>query len=260
VPEGLEVELYRQLAERFALDRVIATVAAPDSWYLKNGLTASELGSALEGASLSVARRIGKLLLLDTSGGDTVGVRFGMTGRLIVDDRAGIDQLEYSTHRDHPSWNRIALHFADGGELRVSDPRRLGAVLLNPPIDLGPDALAITPSELRVALDGSRAPIKARLLDQQRIAGLGNLLVDEVLWRAGIDPTRPARSLEPAEVKRLHVVIRRTLPRLLAKGGSHRGDLMDARVPGGLCPRDGSPLRRQTVGGRTTYWCPAHQA
>jgi formamidopyrimidine-DNA glycosylase len=259
MPEGLEIEQYRRLAER-ALDREIAAVDAPDAWFLKQGLTASELSAALVGTRLTAARRVGKLLLLDVDSGDVVGVRFGMTGRLLVDGAAGIERLEYASARDEPGWDRFGLRFVDGGTLVVRDPRRLGAVLLNPAVELGPDALAVTLRELRTILGTSRTPIKARLLDQRRIAGLGNLLVDEVLWRAGIDPHRPASALAPDEVKRLHATIRRTLPRLLALGGSHTGDLMGARVPGGLCPRDGAPLRRETVGGRTTYWCPAHQA
>ena len=101
--------------------------------------------------------------------------------------------------------------------------------------------------------------LKARLLDQRRVAGLGNLLVDEALWRAGLSPLREARSLDAPESARLHRNIRRTLAVLGERGGSHTGDLQPARVRGGCCPRDGTPLRREQVGGRTTYWCPEHQ-
>ena len=109
------------------------------------------------------------------------------------------------------------------------------------------------------ALSGLRAPIKAALLDQHRIAGLGNLLADEVLWRVGIDPARAGGTLADDEVSRLHRTIRRVLPQLMARGGSHTGDLQVAREPGAVCPRDGTPLERRTIGGRTTYSCPAHQ-
>ncbi|MDQ4097729.1 MAG: hypothetical protein M3144_07680 [Actinomycetota bacterium] len=96
-------------------------------------------------------------------------------------------------------------------------------------------------------------------MDQARIAGVGNLVADEALWRAGLDPRRPAGSLDRAEVRRLHRHLRRTLDDLIARGGSHTGDLGPARRPGGFCPKDGAPLRRDTVGGRTTWWCPSHQ-
>ena len=97
-------------------------------------------------------------------------------------------------------------------------------------------------------------------MDQARIAGLGNLLVDEVLWRAGIDP---ARDRVVARRRRDHRAppcdSRRRCASLGRRGGSHMGDHMPARFPGGLCPRDGTPFERRTVGGRTTYSCPLHQ-
>jgi formamidopyrimidine-DNA glycosylase len=96
-------------------------------------------------------------------------------------------------------------------------------------------------------------------MDQRRIAGLGNLLTDEILFRSGIDPARPAGELRPAQRRRLAAVVPATLDELLARGGSHTGDLQASRVRGGTCPRDGAPLLRRTIGGRTTYSCPRHQ-
>ena len=96
-------------------------------------------------------------------------------------------------------------------------------------------------------------------MDQARLAGVGNLLADETLWRAGLDPRRPAGSLTHSELRRLHRHLRAAVSDLISRGGSHAGDLMPARARGGVCPRDGSPLTRGTVGGRTTWWCPAHQ-
>ncbi len=239
---------------------MIGAVDAPDSWYLKQGVTAGELAAALEGRALVEARRIGKLLLLDTQGGRTLGLRFGMTGRLLVDGSAGLDHLEYSSLREEPAWDRLRLAFAEGGELVVRDPRRLGGVFLDPDEScLGVDALAVSPSGLHRLLAGSAAPLKARLMDQQHLAGVGNLIADEVLFRAGLDPARPAGSLSPAEVRRLHGHLRRTLERFLAEGGSHTGVLQPLRSGGGACPRDGTPLQRRTIGGRTSWSCPRHQ-
>ncbi|MGH2684527.1 MAG: Fpg/Nei family DNA glycosylase [Actinomycetota bacterium] len=258
MPELPEVEAYRRLADD-ATGRPIVEVKAPDAWFLKRGLVAGAVRGALVGRVFTESRRIGKLLLLDTAGGPTLGLRFGMTGRLLVDGRAGVDQLIYSSLREEEEWDRFAVRFADGGDLRLRDPRRLGGVELDPDEGrLGVDALAIRPAELARLLR-SDAPLKARLMDQARIAGVGNLLADEMLWRAGLDPARPASSLGPAEVRRLHRHLRATVDQLMARGGSHTGDLHVARERGGVCPRDGAPLLRRTVGGRTTYSCPRHQ-
>ena len=94
------------------------------------------------------------------------------------------------------------------------------------------------------------------LLDQTAVAGLGNMLVDEVLWWAGLDPHRPAASLTADEVAALQRAIRRRLPVMVRRGGSHTGTLSPAVAgAGGPCPRDGAELRRDVVGGRTTIWC-----
>lgn len=258
MPELIEVEVYRRLADR-AVGRTVAEVEAPDSWFLKGGITPAEVEAAVAGATIGATGRIGKLLIVDL-GPDRpeLGLRFGMTGRLVLDGEAPIAQLEYASGRDEPAWDRFALRFADGGRLRVSDPRRLGGVELDPDHrQLGPDAWAISVGELRSALAGSTAPLKARLLDQHRVAGLGNLLVDETLWRARLDPARPAGSLTSAELRRLRDRIRSTVSDLFAKGGSHRGDLQDQRHRDGACPRCGTPLDRRAIGGRTTYSCPA---
>ena len=260
MPELPEVEAYRRLAEESALGRPVARVVAPDGWYLKKGLTARALAGALVGRSFAAADRIGKLLLLVTDDGPTIGLRFGMSGRLVVDGRAGVDGLLYSSNVAKDRYDRIVIGFADGGDLRMRDPRRLGGVELEPDVaPLGPDALGVGAAALGKALAGSTAPLKARLLDQSRVAGIGNLIADEVLWRASLSPERPAGSLSAAELRRLHRHLGRALADLLARGGSHTGDLLPHRRPGGMCPRDGTPLVRATIGGRTTAWCPTCQ-
>ena len=260
MPELPEVEAYRRLAETRSLGRVVTAVEAPDAWFLKGGIVAEDVEDALLGCRLVAARRRGKLLLLDTDHGGTLGLRFGMTGRLVVDGTAGVDQLLYTSRRDEPVWDRFTLRLGAGGVLRINDPRRLGGVSLDPDEDaLGPDALGASAAQLRDALGASAAPLKARLLDQARIAGIGNLMADEVLWRAGLAPVRPAGSLTAAELRRLHLQLRRTVDLLIERGGSHLGDLTPHRLPGGSCPSDGTPLRRATIGGRTTWWCPKHQ-
>jgi len=258
MPEMIEIEYYRAVAER-TVGRVVAAVDAPDAWYLKGGTTARALRATLTGRTVTGTRRVGKLLMLDTDG-PTLGLRFGMTGRLLVDGTGPIERLEYSSGREDPVWMRFALRFTGGGELRMVDPRRLGGVQLDPDTErLGTDALAVRLPAFRAALATSRAPVKAWLLDQSHIAGIGNLLADEILWRAGLDPARPGRTLAPDEVTQLHRQVQRTVRLLTKRGGSHTGDLQVARVRGATCPRDGAPLERRTIGGRTTYSCPLHQ-
>jgi formamidopyrimidine-DNA glycosylase len=286
VPEIIEIELYRRLLLPIVGLRV-AAIHTPDAWYLKHGLVGDALRDAALGKSVVALRRRGKLLLVDLGEdlrrpqgdvrgeGDVdigaevdadvdvdvvLGLRFGMTGRPLLDGAGPPMTLEYSSNRDETAWDRFTIEFDGGGRLRINDPRRLGGVELDPVESrLGPDAFTLRRADLRRALQ-SRAPVKAVLLDQRRIAGLGNLLADECCWRAGIDPARIASELTEAEIGRLHRAIRSALPAMLETGGSHSGRLDVAlRVRGTVCPRDGTPLLRRTIGGRTTYSCPVHQ-
>lgn len=258
MPEIIEVEAYRQ-AISATEGRTVARVHAPDEWFAKGGTTTGALRSELTGARIVETRRTGKLVIVDTDG-PRLGLRFGMTGKIVVDGAMPIDHLLYDSPRHEPSWDRFGLQFEGGGAMVLRDPRRLGGVQLDPDeARLGPDALSLTAGQLRKALGSSTVALKARLLDQRRLAGLGNLLADEALWRAGLSPVREAGSLDAAESARLHRAIRTTLRVLGQRGGSHTGDLQPARVRGGCCPRDGASLRRDRVGGRTTYWCPEHQ-
>ena len=258
VPELVEVELSRRLAEGLT-GRTVATVELLDPH--ASVLDPVLLTGALDGATFAVPRRHGKLLLLDTDRA-TLGLHFGMTGRLVVDGRPALDRLLYSSVTLAQRWVRFALALVDGGRVELHDPRRLARVSIDPDERrLGPDAASITVGELRSAL-GTRTrgtALKARLLDQSHLAGIGNLIADEVLWRAALSPERPASSLDDQELRRLQRQVRATIASLIERGGSHTGDLMAARVRGGLCPKDGHRLARSTVGGRTTYWCPAHQ-
>lgn len=260
MPELPEVERYRRGAEA-ALGRRVAAVDAGDAWMLKGATDAASLQATLVGRRFTAARRRGKLLLLDLDGGGpALGLRFGMTGRLLVDGSDGVGRLQHAPAGVDARWDRFAVRFADGGDLRLQDPRRLGGVELGPDERrLGPDALTVTERELAAALDGSAVPLKARLMDQRRLAGVGNLIADELLWRAGLSPTRPAGSLTADEVRGLHQALRSTLRLLIRRGGAHTGDLGPERRAGGRCPLDGSLLLRSSVGGRTTWWCPAHQ-
>ena len=141
------------------------------------------------------------------------------------------------------------------------DPRRLGRVRLDPPLeDLGPDAAAVTPAQFRAALGTSTAPVKARLLDQHVVAGIGNLLADEILWQARVDPSRAVRTLERADLDRLQRATHTAIRRAIKGGGVHTLRIVQYRHEGAACPRDGAPMVRSTVGGRTTWKCSLEQS
>ena len=266
MPEIVEVEIYRRQAE-VIVSRSVVGVVAPDHWYLKGATTERSLSAAVLNRKVRAVRRVGKVLLVDFDPDDSrdqlgavLGLRFGMTGRLVVDGQASIEKLLYSTSVSRPRYRRFELIFERGRSLVMVDPRRLGGVELAPDERrLGPDAATITARRLGDALRGSAVAVKARLLDQHRLAGIGNLIADETLWRVGIDPTRPSQSLNEPEVKALAAAIRATIRLLQRRGGSHLGDLQEERHREGRCPHDGAKLRRDVLGGRTTYWCPEHQ-
>jgi formamidopyrimidine-DNA glycosylase len=257
MPELVEVEYYRRAAMPL-VDATIERAEVLDARFLR-GTTPRRIRAALAGQRITALDRTGKLLCVRTTG-PTLGLRFGMTGIVLLDGADALDdELMYGPTRRDAAWERLRL-VTDGGTLVVSDPRIFGSAELDPDEDvLGPDATAITLAELRTALAGSATPLKARLLDQRRVAGVGNLIADEVLWRAGLAPARMAGSLDAAETRQLHRHLRTTVADLLKRGGSHRGRLVPHRQSGGACPKDGAPLARVTVGGRTTWWCPAHQ-
>jgi formamidopyrimidine-DNA glycosylase len=257
VPEGLEVEIYR----RAAMPLVGRTIVGMDVDDRVAGPGVVEVAAGvLIGATVLGVGRIGKLLLVETED-MTIGVHFGMTGRIVVDRVAPIGQLEYGSGRDRPEWDRLRIDFAGGGSVRVNDPRRWARVTLDPDTStFGPDVLALDVAELRGAVRGRARSIKSVLLDQHLIAGLGNLCADEVLWHAGLAPTKDAGGLTEREIGALHRSITTRLPEMLRLGGSHRGTVSpELRRAMPVCPVDGASLRRDQVAGRTTVWCPLHQ-
>jgi len=256
----LEVESYRQLAETV----VGATILKgwSDPYAAKKLLTSTQWSRTVRGLTITGTGRRGKLMCLETDG-VRLAMRFGMTGVLLVDSATGIDGLFYGPHTYREEWIRAGLEFSDGRRLLLHDPRRLARVEIDPDLSLlGPDALALTKTQFAAVVTISRGEgpaIKARLLDQSVVAGVGNLLGDEILFRAGIDPRTPTARLTPAQRTALYTSFTRTMTTLQRRGGSHLGDHMPGRFPGGLCPLDGAPMRSAVVGGRTTYWCSLHQ-
>ena len=159
------------------------------------------------------------------------------------------------------AWNRFTLGFADGGSLVLFDKRRLGRIQLNPDIAaLGPDAGEVSRGEFGALISKGNTAVKARLLDQSKIAGVGNLLADEALWRARLSPAALTGHLSHVEADRLYRALGTALRSAIANGGVHTGDVIAARMPGGTCPRCGAEMLHGTVGGRSTWWCSREQA
>ncbi|GAA2631183.1 Fpg/Nei family DNA glycosylase [Paractinoplanes durhamensis] len=265
MPELPEVEFARSVIERAALDREIADVDDTDA-YVCRPHRAGDIRAALVGRTLTAAHRRGKSMWCDTSGGGAVlGIHLGMSGKIVVAAKDGdeIDGGDYWEGRRVPGdyrWARFTVTFTDGGRLMLVDPRRLGRVRLDPPVEkLGPDAKGITAAAFAHAVTGGTAPVKGRLMDQHLIAGIGNLLADEILWQARIHPARPGDEITGPEVDRLLKSTRKSVRAALKDGGVHTLDIIGHRRADGRCPRDGAPMVRGTVAGRTTWWCSTEQ-
>ncbi len=269
MPELPEVELARSTIERAALERTISDVDDTDDWVCRPHAP-GQIRDALLGRRLTAAHRRGKSMWCDTSDdGPQLGLHLGMSGRIIVgtadgqvahggDPVRGADGTDASVAS--PQWYRFTLTFDDGGSMRLFDKRRLGRVRLDPDLDgVGPDAAEIGVAQFRERVGRGTAPLKARLLDQSVLAGVGNLLVDQTLWQARLDPHRAAGDLDDDELKALHRTLRAAIRSAVALGGVHTGEVVRHRKRGERCPRCGADMATGQVGGRTTWWCTREQ-
>jgi formamidopyrimidine-DNA glycosylase len=258
VPELPDVEQFRRFFAAHAAGKTVASVDA-DHTILRN-VSAETLGAALRGRRFEEPYRHGKWLAAPTDG-PTLLLHFGMTGDLIWSG----DEPDRHRH------DRLILAFAEGGELRYRNMRKLGGVWLAHDDQelqgilgsLGPDALALDRREFLDRLGRRRGAIKAALMDQRLFAGVGNIIADEVLWHARIHPKRTIESLDDAERRRLYTHMRAVLREAVDRFDylpRKRSWLSHVRgVPGAACPRCKTPLARTVVGGRTTYFCPTCQ-
>src|SRR6516225_2613127 len=278
MPELPEVEIARRLIADLALGRRIVGVDDADTFVCRPH-SPGELRAALTGRILTAAYRRGKTIWCETSGtdgsagpgprgprGPDLGIHLGMSGRIVVTAKDGWvaeggDPPGRDARPRRAEWDRFTLEFADGGRLALFDKRRLGRIVLNPDIDaLGPDAAEVTPAQFRALITKGSIAVKARLLDQSKMAGIGNLLADEILWQAKIPPGTPVNHLERTDIDRLYRALWSVLAAALAAGGgAHTGDVIAARHPDGSCPRCGAEMAHGTVGGRSTWWCSREQ-
>lgn len=255
MPELPDVEYFRRFLADRAAGALIERVVTTDPAILRNA-TDGALDAAVRGHRLEEPERHGKWLLAWTTG-PAVLVHFGMTGRLLwAPGPAG-------RHRH----DRVIFQ-TDRGELRYRNMRKLGGVWLAHDRDearrllapLGPDALHASARTFRAALGRRRGQVKAALMNQSVVAGVGNLAADEALWQARIHPLRRLEDLTEEERRRLERSVRRVLRTWVDRFHDlPPGWLLSVRGPGARCPRCGTELRRTVAGGRTTFFCPSCQ-
>jgi formamidopyrimidine-DNA glycosylase len=258
MPELPDVEGFRrELADRLP-GRRVRSVDVSDSGVLRNA-SARSLAKGLVGHRFTSPRRHGKWLVLPTDG-PVLLIHSGMTGR---------PYYVPSTRAGHAGDDRLRIRL-DRGELRYADRRKLRGVWLAGDDSgageimgkQGSDALAIDLGGLTDALRGRRGRLKPTLQDQSVIAGLGNLLVDEICWRARLNPARKVADLDADDLRGLHGTMRRTLRTAVRHGcvPGLRGWLTRVRDDeSARCPRCRTLLEHGRVGGRGTVWCPRCQ-
>jgi formamidopyrimidine-DNA glycosylase len=273
MPELPEVESVRRQLEPTLVGRRLQQVQIDDP-RLVRPYEPAEVAAELEGEHVAAVERRGKYLIVRFVSGRVLLIHLRMTGSLLA---APSGSLPDDPHR------RAVVRLDDGSDVAYRDVRRFGTWLLLEPGEDAPYLAArvgdepldarFTAARLGERLAGRRTSLKAALLDQRTLAGLGNIYVDEALWRARLNPLRPATGLDRNELRRLHRSIRAALEHGLARQGS---TLRDYRLPDGSggsmqnefrvygrrdepCDRCGTPIAHTTVAGRTTWFCPTCQ-
>jgi formamidopyrimidine-DNA glycosylase len=254
MPELPDVEHYRRFFSERATGRTVARLQA-DPTIVRN-TTPRALAAALRGRRFEEPTRHGKWLICWTDG-PALLLHFGMTGALVWSG----DEPERHRH------DRLTLEFVGGGELRYRNMRKLGGVWLAHDLEeagailgpLGPDALGLDRRHILELLSRRRGGLKAALMDQTLLAGIGNLLADEILWQARLHPKRTLDSLSDQERAELASSLRRVVRDSIEHDyvARKRSWLSHVRGrPDAACPRCGTPLARTVAAGRTTYFCP----
>jgi formamidopyrimidine-DNA glycosylase len=273
MPELPEVESVRRQLEPLLVGRSLERVEIADP-RLVRPYEPAEVAAELEDERVAAVERRGKYLVVRFESGRVLLIHLRMTGSLRV--------TSPGEQRDDPH-RRAVVTLDNGSDVAYHDVRRFGTWLLLEPGEDEPYLAArvgdepldtlFTAARLGERLDGRRTSLKAALLDQRTIAGLGNIYVDEALWRARLNPLRAASGLDVAELRRLHRGVRAALEHGLARQGS---TLRDYRLPDGSagamqdefhvygrggepCDRCGTPIGKTRVGGRGTWYCPTCQ-
>ena len=287
MPELPEVEtVVRQLEPEVEGHRIERLEVLDERW--SRPVPPEQLGAAVGGATVEGLGRRGKYILMGLDGDRTLVMHLRMTGNLIlregdevIDPSEGrrLYEGERSTEERHL---RARFVFDDGRELWFTDPRRFGeAFLLDAEkleerfakLGIEPFSPEFTPAALGEMAAGRTAPLKSFLLDQSKVAGIGNIYADEALFRAELHPLSPAGSIKPEHAEALRDAVVAALEAGIDAGGSSIDDYRDARGEKGTmqneflvhtregepCRSCGGPIERIVVSGRSTYFCPSCQ-
>ena len=270
MPELPEVETVRRGLEDRIVGRRIDRVTLGRLRSVRRYAEPQAFVDELVGVRILRLGRHGKYLLVHMDAGIVLVIHLRMSGQLLHVAPGTVAELAPHTH--------VRFGLSDGAEVRFLDPRTFGEMFVTSPdlpelAHLGPDALAAvtTPDELAVRMAGRRAPLKSVLLDQRVVAGVGSIYADELCFRAGVRPTRPASGLRPIEIVRVHAAMKSVLAEAVAAGGSTLGDGQYVGVDGeagtyatehrvhalgGLpCSICGSTIRSGIIGQRSSSWC-----
>jgi formamidopyrimidine-DNA glycosylase len=265
MPELPEVAITVVRLRERALGRTITGVQVPDPRVLQHG-SAEEWAGRLSGRRIVGTGRKGKFFWLELADGQSLVGHLRMTGKMVV---RGVDE-------EPMPYPRFRAELDEGATLVFSDARRFGQLWLAATGErermpalaaLGPDALEepFTGEEWHAAAQATSRPIKVLLMDQRLVSGLGNICAAEILFRAGIAPDRPARSLSRVECDRIAAITPEYLRWAIAAQshrdlkliGEHGAENVFAlyRRAGDPCPRCGTPIQRAVIGQRGTYFC-----
>jgi formamidopyrimidine-DNA glycosylase len=287
MPELPEVEtVVRQLEPEVEGHRIERLEVLDERW--SRPVPPEQLGGAVGGSTIEHLGRRGKYILMGLDGGRTLVMHLRMTGNLIlregdevIDPSEGrrLYESERSTEERHL---RARFVLDDGRELWFTDPRRFGEAFLIDDdrleerfakLGVEPFSPEFTPAALGQMAAGRTAPLKSFLLDQSKVAGVGNIYADEALFRAGLHPLSPAGSMKREHLEALRDAVVAALEAGIDAGGSSIDDYRDGRGEKGSmqeeflvhtregkdCPRCGGTIVRIVVGGRSTYFCPSCQ-
>lgn len=259
MPELPDVQVYKEYIDATSLHHSIETIDVLDDRIL-NDVSPDQFRQVLRGQSLNETYRHGKYLFIHTDSKQSLLMHFGMTGSLKY----------YEQDSDEPEYTKVRFDFDNGYHLAYVCQRMLGQVQLVEDIelflkdhDLGPDALELNKEEFKTVIQSSRAMIKPTLMDQSKLAGIGNEYSDEILFQAGIHPRKQAGDLNSDQLGELfdqtHDVCNTAIENRIEWDKFPDSYLARHREKGAVCPICGGTIDTMKINSRTCYYCPQHQ-